>query len=467
MGVIVFCPNSYTVGKYGLGGFLNPDYQGVGDYSAVNSLTGTGTYLGNWSTGLTVSRGDIVYNAGADQKFYINLTGTNGSTNPDTDPTNWTLVNMGIWTSSLTPVINNVVIWNGLQWVNLTDVNTGTSPDMDPTNWLQLNKDIDNVGYIEEWDIIEYDFGNDWLDYRADKRGNQFSYSYLTGYYYGSGFSAIPQFQWGNDKCFDNKVNEGELSQINSLGYIYSNVLGQAASIGSNYLSDTSDMTGNVLDASSSIFGNELDEGASISFNQLGAQAAIWGNTLNMDSSIDDNVLSPNTTIYFNALMMGSVILNSTFNSSADLAYKTLDAGIFFDNNTVGVNIDTVETYTSLIASKRAESGFSNFETSLSVASSAINVAAVGYCGIINITGSSATINTITSIGSLGGIQYFRIKPDTGVTVTFNSTFATNIILLGRSLGTVIITLNGSNNDYIDFWTDGTNAYQNSPANNF
>ena len=55
-----------------------------------------------------------------------------------------------------------------------------------------------------------------------------------------------------------------------------------------------------------------------------------------------------------------------------------------------------------------------------------------------------------------------RSKPISGLTLTINA--GPTIALLGPAPS---IILNGSHGDYCDFWTDGTNAYQNSVANNF
>src|ERR1700749_2642530 len=116
LGTDLFCTSTNQFSLQGDGGFLNADFQNVGDYSGVPGF----------------------------------------------------VTNLGIWNGTLAPVIGDVVIWNCRHWLNLTGV-VGTAPDGDPTNWALLPKTAANVGYIEEWDVTEYDFAGDWLQMRGDK----------------------------------------------------------------------------------------------------------------------------------------------------------------------------------------------------------------------------------------------------------------------------------------------------------
>lgn len=84
-------------------------------------------------------------------------------------------VQLGVWTSILTPSIDDYVIWNNSHWKNLTGTNSVTTPPDDSINWLLATRDISN-GYIIEIDDCQYDITNSnatkRVTMRSDKRGN-------------------------------------------------------------------------------------------------------------------------------------------------------------------------------------------------------------------------------------------------------------------------------------------------------
>ena len=111
--------------------------------------------------------------------------------------------NLGQWYSTLSGiVIGNVVRYLGIQYSSITG-NVGTSPDGDIVNWFPIPKST--TTYILEVDIIKYDFNNDNIIYRADKRGNEV-------------YKNISRFQWGNNNIKNNKDYSGFLTNINSRG---------------------------------------------------------------------------------------------------------------------------------------------------------------------------------------------------------------------------------------------------------
>lgn len=129
---------------------------------------------------------------------------------------------LGVWRSTLSPAAGDVVIWNGINYINLTGA-VGTLPDGDPTNWDAMTSDETNC--IETWDAVEYDWRNDWLISRSDKRGNVVSAS--KAYAVASGLLSPAEtfFQWGNDLVTGNRVNEGVIYNLNSLVAVRSNTL--------------------------------------------------------------------------------------------------------------------------------------------------------------------------------------------------------------------------------------------------
>ncbi len=156
----------------GSGGFLNPDFQNVGDYSGAIDISG----------------------------------------NPFTN-------NYGIWQLSNEGGygVGDVVIWNGLHY-QVKDNFNSSSPDMDTDGFQLLPKTAPNVGYITVWDRIEFDFAHNNIQNRKDSIGNDISSSYSTIQNVFS-LNAISKFQWGNDNnVFGNTVKESLLDCINFAG---------------------------------------------------------------------------------------------------------------------------------------------------------------------------------------------------------------------------------------------------------
>lgn len=175
----------------------NADFQSVGDY-----------------TGITIANG-----------FTVNGTGTN----------------LGLWTDALAPASGDVVIWDNLHWLNITGANGGNDPSADAVNWESVsNTDITTAfdyGYIEETDPLQYDFVNDTIRRRVDKRGNDIN-----------GQTGINNWRWGDDLVTDNVLTKGSYFAIeNNFGTISDNKL--TCKINENSLDIISGVTmsGNIL----------------------------------------------------------------------------------------------------------------------------------------------------------------------------------------------------------------------------
>lgn len=172
-GIVVTGTPNGKLSLEGHGGFLNPDYQGVGDYSGVETYTGNPF---NEFRGIHIDGND-------------------------------------------THVLGDVVIWNGFHYVCIDDSSGGIDIG-DSGAWQLLPKDTPNVGYIEEWDMIEYDLNNNWIQSREDKRGNIVKRSHIEYEAFG-GDNPFKFFQWGNDNVTGNKANNlYSVVCINNLGSI-------------------------------------------------------------------------------------------------------------------------------------------------------------------------------------------------------------------------------------------------------
>ena len=117
---------------------------------------------------------------------------------------------IGIWTSLVTPSINNLYIYNGGVYKNLTGTND-TAPTIDVINWILISSALSN--YKTETDYIHYDFINDWIYYREDSRGNRYCFSRSNG----ASINGIDTFQWGNDAVYSNTIDNGIINNINNV----------------------------------------------------------------------------------------------------------------------------------------------------------------------------------------------------------------------------------------------------------
>jgi len=105
----------------------------------------------------------------------------------------------GIWQSSSTYSIGDIAIWNNLHFKNITGSNGSSSPNSDAVNWLELAYSETN-GYIVEIDYINYDVLNNFISSRTDVVMNQVEY-YDTG-----SVCSLNEFMWGKNGVNQNKV---------------------------------------------------------------------------------------------------------------------------------------------------------------------------------------------------------------------------------------------------------------------
>lgn len=168
--------NSISLGGSGI--FLNADYQQIGNYSAIPGF----------------------------------------------------VANIGVWTSALIPVANNVVMWNNSHWLNLTGVNTVNPPNLDVVNWVVLTKST-TTGYINEVDQITFNQQLNTIISREDKRLNYVENNIDETVIR---FQSFNVFQWGNNEVNTNRVvgdsvfsieNNVLIGNLTSLGSIYANCL--------------------------------------------------------------------------------------------------------------------------------------------------------------------------------------------------------------------------------------------------
>lgn len=104
---------------------------------------------------------------------------------------------LSIYTSPIlsTIAINKLVAWNNIMYTNKTGSATIKHPKYDATNWTALA--TTDANYQVEYDPIIYNFTDDLITKREDKRGNVVIDRF--------GVSTV-KFQWGRDATFGNNI---------------------------------------------------------------------------------------------------------------------------------------------------------------------------------------------------------------------------------------------------------------------
>ena len=411
LGFLTHAVTENSISVAGVGGYLNADFQAVGNYDGVEAITGiaAGTRHGIWRASFEALT--INYTNLSGGVFAVGDTITGGTTGATAVITSDDGVSalMAYMTSAgvafdgsevldngsgvtadmtgielgPTIVLGDCVIWNLLHW-QLTDdtVLDGTNPATNVAAYTQLLKTDADQGYVTAWDVSEFDFQNQWLQYRQDTLGNSYTYTFGADVEIGHGSSAILLFQWGNSDWSGNTVNESLLNQpnapftltsndIRNLARIYDNTL-IGCSIASNtfngtYFFDNTMLSGFTFSGNTVNYGeiqniittagplcniaeNMLFVNGSISYITFTGRGAIGQNIINADASITEITLGNKTFVQTNTLFPGSSIYGITTGDSvgtgsirdnilengASLTGITAGAGCSISRNKIG-----------------------------------------------------------------------------------------------------------------------------------
>lgn len=310
-------------------------------YANINTLRLASNLLPGVLYTIT-DRADLGLSVQAIDSENLALTGTGVFLNPDFQAVgNYTGVpgfnsQLGVWKSTLTPVVNDVVIWNNNHYVNLTGA-VGTAPSGDLVNWQLLSRS--NVtGFIMASDTVEFDFPNDWIQMRHDtQRGNEIGGSFTYEQNVSNGFNVIDRFQWGNDLAWGNYSRESLLNIRNAFNVLSNNRLemqsrlnaenwgtvGNSNQLNFNRLFGNSEIvcpsasgviTQNILDCGCSVNGGGTIMTLSIQKNELSMGSII--ECTDAQGNITDNRLFDRSTIDATSQTAGGVQRNDLFDNS-------------------------------------------------------------------------------------------------------------------------------------------------------
>lgn len=280
-----------------------------------------------------------------------------------------------IWSSITT---NKLVAWNNIHYKNTTGTATIKHPKYDATNWTALA--TTDASYQIEYDNIVYDFANDIITKREDKRGNIVVDN--------SGYpNSITKFQWGRNNTSGNHILSFAFegwNAIKSQSYIYMNdnacYVGDSAAYSFGYGEDrgTIIMMG-TADAliTRVLHGNLTMTAGNARFAQIGNFA-----NLNIYSKNADGGNSNYTTC--------AVILNGT----SVLSYCTIDG-----DNSLVTKVFNSESHSNQQYVRVAYSTFVLNDT-ITSGTTTLALDASGLYGIYNVatTGGVASITSITNV---------------------------------------------------------------------
>ena len=228
----------------------------------------------------------------------------------------------GIWNSTLTPTINVTRVgWQGLTYLNITGVNSASDPKGDTTNWTLQSKTAAASEYIKEIDFILYDWKNNRLTLREDKRNNIIENFTETK---APNVNSIEGFQWGNDYVTDNKViNNSFMENWNQTSTIFNN----------------NNISNNAFVRAASFAGPQFDNNSAIGFsgyNVNTSQSTFSYNTLENESSINANA-SVTGQISNNILRIRSAISAEFFNGTSIIDNTLIDSSSITATSSTGV----------------------------------------------------------------------------------------------------------------------------------
>lgn len=352
LGFLTNAVNENTINVQGVGGYLNADFQAVGDYS--NTPETFGAQLGIWRTGFevvtinylnlaggTFAVGDTITgdstaatavivtdDGAASMTAYMTSAGVafDGSETLDNDA--GVTADQDGPASSPTIVQGDCVIWNLLHY-QLTDLTllNGSNPADNTAAYTLLDKATYQETYVTAWDVSEFDFPNAWLQYRADNRGNKVFLSYRTEQdLFGNGITAVSVFQFGKQSTYGNTISDAFIDIKNIL----------ASGFSSNNFYPGSSVLNCTFGEGVYMQYNSLFEGSILDTLSLGNATEFIGNTLYPFSAIQEVSIGSSGVLNSNIIFPAAKFLNITAGSGTVIENNILENGASLTGITAG-----------------------------------------------------------------------------------------------------------------------------------
>jgi hypothetical protein len=399
----MFCTETNQIALGGFGQFLNADWQNVGVYTGVVGLT----------------------------------------TIPFT-------TNIGQWYSGIegTAVDGDVVIWNCLHYQAVDAASfDGNDPATNTAAYTLLPMATADVGYITEVDEIEFDFVPDWLQYRADKRGNTYRYSQsIDTAKFILGYTAIDLIQWGRDVVYSINSDESKIDLLNIYGVAYTISATNGSTIENIVLEDSSTLFLISCVDGSSISGISLSNGSSAHDWNLVSSSTISAINIDTGSELYGASLIDRSSMSTITIDNTSILRNIVLGSECQYVNKTIDSSSTVEKLNITVDQDFSETL-SAVSGVTHDYGLSTEQRTIDVTGlTTLDLSTVEQVGIYNVTGGATeNINLISNFPTLFP---FILRPAAGLTLTVTYTAVASLSAVDQVVGpTATLILNGDNGD--------------------
>jgi hypothetical protein len=345
--------NSVTVDSFDAGG---------GTFAVGDTITGG-------STGATAT---IVTDDGvSSMTAYMTSAGVAFNGSEVLDNGNGVAADMDGAASSPTIVQGDVVIWNLLHFQLADDtLLDGTDPATNTAAYTLLDKATYPETYVTAWDISEFDFPNNWLARRLDKKGNDQNLPFdVESELVGEGIMVSSLFQWGKDTVIGNVSNSAYLNIVNVYGAVQYNFLFAGSKVFDINIYETTEFNENVFypgtivrgitarsEFSSNVFGVRADvsdistgPNSGFTFNEFGDLCEITNIVINNDCSFSGNIFLKNAIIngfemaissrfQYNSLWSNSEISDVIIGNNTVIESNILENGASLTGITAGAN---------------------------------------------------------------------------------------------------------------------------------
>lgn len=346
----------------GVGKFFTPKYE---------NISGNGIWTGYVECGVSTIVGLfdnnelITANNGATGQLFGNvnggfitpLTGTWSTATSITGNASGATAVISSVSVPLTYAIGAKTIWGGYHWTNLTG-NLGSKVDdytLDSTNWSKIA--YNTTDYNISYDIIEYDFENDWISYRKDKLGNEIRFNYVTN----PVATAIKVFMWGfyiadERGIYGNILNQGFVNILNFRGNgFFFNSFGQSAYFFENVFAKGVLFYSNVF-FRSSFYSNIIGLNGLIAYNIFNNGSLFYSNTFaqnlifkqnNLESSVQfySNLFSKNLTFQSNIFRLNAFFFLNKIGETFNFSHNTTNQLVSINNNIFPSNKNLFATF--------------------------------------------------------------------------------------------------------------------------
>ena len=323
---------------------------------------------------------------------------------------------IGDWHEGLTPSVNQIVAYGaGLQYVNTTGNNTSSNPQTDTTNWTLLPR-ATSTDYVVEIHDVRFNYNSDRVVFRADQRGNTVELSDAARQAFNilDGVNTLDFFWWGKTNANGNTLIDFGINRRVFYGTVFFN----ENSLEKSYL--TSSLSQSLLFR---FVGNKV-QGSSPN-----VQGGVFVNST-ISAIMFHNKFSLTTGPASSLIQASTIILN--FSSTGGLDYSQIASFVRLELN-VSAPVDEINAViTQKISGEGVEENISTQLQRKNISALGLsdieNVFDSGDVDGYNLTGvliftdlgGTLTVSSLTNYSPV--LTQYTAKADAGVVLTLEGT---------------------------------------------